>query len=429
MDDDHRHQYALNEAGQWVNAQNLPFMRGAVYFCDCPQKHPLKHVKPSGKEGKRYFSDYFAHINSAGSKRKNRDDSMSCCNGAGESMVHRLAKHKLRECINMLSFAVEECISCSWKKIYTFTDCSVNLEITSVDKLWRYDCIVHDNEGNKFFALEVVHTHFTSEKKAQSTKHCGLGIAEFLAEDVLKMSSANSRLRNLLCQKRHCDSCERILISAAQLGQFEQEINVWLNSEQVIFDALLKKSKYIQFEKDLMLMESPVVRAKAVIEQYQQSVWIESGRLWRVCLQGNINSSLSGFLINVNNDTRFPVSFMFLLILDRNWTSNKAERIRVELEKIWEQHSICNDLVYAVCCDTILSRTRYLHEGERSIFKCCLFPVFKRVEREHRLCANCGLYGHTSETCRRRFCTRCGRGGHSFNNCFATTTVNGRSIK
>lgn len=422
----------MDESGKWVNAQTTPFKRSAIYFCECPQKHRLKHVKPTGKREKRSFSDYFAHI-STGSKRKqsilNHDNVEVQCSGAGESMKHRLAKHKLRECINSVSFVIEACISCTWEKVLTFTECTVRLEISSADGLWRYDCLVYNSEGAKFYALEVAHTHFSSERKVLLTRHCGLGIAEFLADDVLQWESANKRLQNLLCQKIHCKSCSLKLICDAQLWQYEQEVDGWLDLEDIIFASLLKELKHTEFKNNLMLLRSPIDQAKAVVEQYQQIIWIESGRLWKICLEGRISRSLGGFLINVSSNSFIPVDYVFLLVLDRDWDIGKAERIRMELRAIWEQHSICSDLVYAICCNTILNRINILHQGGCNVFRCCLFPIFKRVEKDHQLCANCGGYGHSSEVCRRRFCTRCGRRGHSSTNCFASSTVNGRIME
>ena len=56
------HQYALDIRGEWVNAKVTKYRKHSVFFCDCPAKHKMKLVKPSGRLGKRLFCDYFAHV-------------------------------------------------------------------------------------------------------------------------------------------------------------------------------------------------------------------------------------------------------------------------------------------------------------------------------------------------------------------------------
>jgi hypothetical protein len=48
-----------------------------------------------------------------------------------------------------------------------------------MNKRWRYDCMVYDNEGGRLCALEIAHTHFSGETKIQDTfKMEGILIAE-----------------------------------------------------------------------------------------------------------------------------------------------------------------------------------------------------------------------------------------------------------
>ncbi len=56
------HQYAFDISGNWVNAQQTKFKQYQIFFCECPQKHKMKLVKPSGRCDKRPFCDYFAHV-------------------------------------------------------------------------------------------------------------------------------------------------------------------------------------------------------------------------------------------------------------------------------------------------------------------------------------------------------------------------------
>jgi hypothetical protein len=382
-------------------------------------------LKPSGKEGRRAFSDYFAHVIS-GSKRKNTMSSVRC--SQGESLEHRKAKHWLREHINWLSFAIERCITCGMEKVLNFVECTVKLEINSSDKRWRYDCLVYDNEGTKFYVLEVAYTHFSSTEKIRSTRHSGLGIAEFLVEDIMALSPTNGRIKNLLCENICCETCNRRSIHDAILQHYEQEILTWLEFEDIVFDSLLEAFKCIEFQRSLTLIESISDRAKAVLEEFQNKIWVRSGRLWKICLKGRISRSLSGFIIDVSNDSRIPANAMFLMVIERTWESGAAQKIHMELGKIWEKHSICQDLVYAVCCDTILNRVGSLQQNDFTIFNCCLFAILKTKESQYQICANCGTHGHTSVCCKRLFCTRCGRGGHSFQRCYARTSVTGDLI-
>jgi hypothetical protein len=55
-------------------------------------------------------------------------------------------------------------------------------------------------------ALEIFHTHATGCEKVNSTRQCGLAIAEFRAEDVLNMQPGDM-LENLQMRVRFCDSC------------------------------------------------------------------------------------------------------------------------------------------------------------------------------------------------------------------------------
>ena len=186
-----RHQYAFDANGIRVHARDG--LKGVPYYCDCPERHPLKLVPPSGLGGKRSFSDYFAHYGG------------SSCMSGGESMKHKLAKHKLCELAANLSFALERCKHCGWTRYFKSDGHTVQIEVQSTDKCLRYDGLLHDKHGTPVIALEVRHTHASSRDKIDSTRS-SLGFAEFMVDDVL--SSTDGRLHNVEAVLHPvCDNC------------------------------------------------------------------------------------------------------------------------------------------------------------------------------------------------------------------------------
>jgi hypothetical protein len=196
------HQYAYDTQGRWVNAKQTIYEKYQVYYCDCPEKHKLKLVKPSGNTGKRPFCDYFAH-QTIPDKRQRVNETCS----QGESEVHRLAKHKLRETVGSYFFPVFRCQCCSKETIVDSLGGSVDIEVSSSDKLWRYDCLL--KIGHLAVVMEVVHTHLTGPTKVEATRLNGIEIAEFKAEDVMKMEG-NTKLDNVKLRHGVCDMCTRV---------------------------------------------------------------------------------------------------------------------------------------------------------------------------------------------------------------------------
>ena len=187
------HQYALDANGIWVYARDG--FKGVPYYCDCPERHPLKLVPPSGLDGKRPFSDYFAHYGG------------SNCMSGGESMKHRLAKHKLRELAANLSFTMERCKNCGWTKEFHSDGHTVRIEVQSTDKCWRYDTLLSDKYNTPVFALEVRNTHASSQDKIDSTRR-SIGFAEFMVDDVLR--STDGHLHNVeVVSHKGCNNCKK----------------------------------------------------------------------------------------------------------------------------------------------------------------------------------------------------------------------------
>jgi hypothetical protein len=185
---DEFHQYALDEAGEWIHARDAK--KSEKYYCDCPDRHILKLVGPSGRACKRSFKHYFAHYGT------------STCTSGGESMIHRLAKHKLRELVSTLTFVMERCPGCKRPKRFRASGHTISLEVRSEDGLWRYDCLLKDARGTPVFALEVAHTHFSSLSKLNAIRS-HMGFAEFNAKHILEATDGSLEnldpVQNVLC--------------------------------------------------------------------------------------------------------------------------------------------------------------------------------------------------------------------------------------
>ena len=209
------HQYAFDSNGNWVNANKTEYKKHQVYFCECPERHSMKLVKPSGLPEKRPFCDYFAHVAPNFKRHKSMDETISavkssCCSG-GESFKHKNAKHILRELVGSYYFTTFRCQCCHAEEIMDSVGGSVSMEIVSVDKRWRYDCLL-EKDGKAVVAMEVVHTHLTGSVKIDSVRASGLEIVEFRVDDVMEMSKnsldgGRTKLDNIKIKSGKCEPC------------------------------------------------------------------------------------------------------------------------------------------------------------------------------------------------------------------------------
>jgi hypothetical protein len=201
--------YARNQNDHWVCASDAVHDSETYFFCDCPDRHKMKLVKPSGNPDKRRFMDYFAHI-SCGHKRANGETVITCRSG-GESEEHKNAKHKLREMVGQFSFVVAKCRNCRLELVEDGLNASILVEIQSDDRKWRYDCVLIRNDV-KVIALEIYHKHATTQSKVFATRQDGLQIAEFRAEDVNALVPGtkinNLQVRAFLCLKCQIDQAD-----------------------------------------------------------------------------------------------------------------------------------------------------------------------------------------------------------------------------
>lgn len=405
--------YARDCKGLWVSAKLTKKRKYQAFFCDCPTQHRMKLVKPSGLVGKRLFGDYFAHIQSGHKKSKINSVRTECYSG-GESMIHRMAKHKLREFVGSYYFPVFCCCDCSSELDMDTTGCSVSIEVVSADKLWRYDCLL--KQGTlAVAALEVVHTHLTGLVKTQSVISSGLSIAEFRAEDVMAMTGdCRTRLDNLKmrvgrCEScliqlslswiRHCWECEMIELVASQHAEFENYVQ--MDNERREREALLK------LWGNVCQIGSPLKRCHEFIRLNIHKICIDSPLLG--CLRFSKSSSSEYGVLVSGFSSIFPTSHMFIFLVDDESVVNRRQ---------WKHPQVETSFHLFLHCKTVL---RYLSSPceEMVILKDCRWAILKALEKQTSTCANCGKQGHASETCLTNFCVRCGRRGHTSGQCFA----------
>lgn len=475
-----KHQFAREKDGRWVNAQKTVYNKMSRYVCECPQRHVLKLVKPSGKLGKRKFCDYFAHVTKKQkmcySTVKNKENPVQC-SGSGESVDHRMAKHRLREMQGLFTFPVQQCPRC--KTVAIEEDCSggkIHIEVRSVDAKWRYDCLLVRNDGSKL-ALEIVHTHYTTDAKVHATRLSGVEIAEFRASEVLNMTSAGVRLNNLLVRQVKCLHCMVLEGLEWFRDLYVEEFWIIWNFESLLEDAyfmgerkLLKKieMKRVTSEAELKWMSSVWESENWYIRELEYKIDEGYAILWRILeFQKSIHGispleAAKRILREYAEELCFIVPTMGEIEFDRVWKEDE-NGVYIKRENWWaSEDNICNKWndIYVYMfdddCDikwnlwkpdgiernfVIFLRTFKVigdlpmieykirnHENAHA-FKDCRWPILKQRERTiFGVCANCGIPRHTSEICRLKNCLRCGRKGHLSSRCFAKTHVNGGLI-
>jgi hypothetical protein len=235
-----RHQYARDILGNWVNATQTVYKPYQDFWCECPERHKMKLVKPSGLSGKRTFCDYFAHV----SDKRPENESICGPDCGGESLEHRLAKHKLREEVGSYFFPISHCQCCHSEVLVDSAGGSVKLEVVSADKLWRYDCLLRI--GNVDVALEVVHTHLTGCAKVDSTRNSGIEIAEFRAGDVMEMQG-RTKLDNIKMRVEMCHNC-------SVLGAYKADVDELLKLDESIANGYRETGKR---KREMSLDEIP----------------------------------------------------------------------------------------------------------------------------------------------------------------------------
>ena len=416
------HSYALDCRGLWVNAKLTSKRKHQEFFCDCPTKHKMKLVKPSGLTCRRAFEDYFAHI-PTGHKKSKKDSVRNACYHGGESLKHRMAKHKLRELVGNYRFPLFYCQDCRDETIMDTTGCSVDIEVVSADKKWRYDCLLKQ-ESLPVAALEVVHTHLTGSVKAQSVRDSGLAIAEFCVEDVMAMSGETmTKLENLKMQMRRCESC-LIKLSLFWISQcWSEDISELLESQKAEYENYMLMDKARREREAVLIIWRNAARISNYLERCQEFIRLNIGKIQiKTPLLGSFTFSRSsacayGVMIS-GFSTHLPTNHVFIFLVNDASQVNRTQ---------WKNPLLEDSFHVFLHASTVLS---YLGSPCEDLVTLndCRWPILKSIERQDSICAACGKHGHDSATCFYKFCVKCGRKGHTRNACFARRDVLGHPL-
>jgi hypothetical protein len=366
----------------------------------------MKLVKPSGRLGKRLFCDYFAHV-SKSAKHDNGSLSVHQCNNGGESLIHRLAKQRLREMVGRYYFSVFCCTECEEEEYVITRGCEVSIEVRSSDGKWRYDCLLSKGTA-PLAALEVVHTHSSGVEKVSAVRSSGLEIAEFRADDIMNELVDGRKemveIDNLLMRRGKCQECLMKLALMWHRDCFVDELYELIRQEEAIgfnYERINTLQRVLSIEPRLkrckrLFRLGMKIRARIHIPRIGEITCTKTEDWEHGVL-------LSGFNKNI------PTDKICVFLFQDNSDIHSIN---------WQHRSIRRDFHVFIRCPTILNQLGSLAK-ELVCFNDCRWPLLKGLERTIGLCANCGRNGHTSEMCYSKFCVRCGRSGHSFNKCYA----------
>jgi len=416
----HDHQYALDSSGKWINAAKTAYKAGVVYFCDCPDRHRMKLVKSSGRDDRRHFSDYFAHV----TPKHKLNGKVISCRPCGESALHRIAKQKLREMQGKYTFAVEECPECHKKVLEDCSGGQIRIEVSSSNGRWRYDCMLFRDE-KPAMALEILHTHATSREKIENTRASGLLLAEFRADEVNNMTEGG-QLCNLQTVFRQCKICRDLEVKLLRLEELELECDI-LADQQSDICAAYEKQWNIQNIELLIELKPLKEKAKSIIEIFCDILIIENPRYGDVPV---LPSKTLEHGFELERGDGLPTKHMYLLLVDN---AEEDDCLFIQSQLLFAHGlQIERDFVLVLHASTLvcrLSQIKAAYMNSDSFYlKDCKWPILKTIEDGHNICASCGKRGHKSEKCFRKFCTLCGFLGHTQIRCFAKQNVMGEKV-
>lgn len=340
---------------EWIDAKQTEYQTHSTYFCDCPDLHRMKLVKPSGVLGKRGFCDYFAHV---GKRIKTHDDAdpSQTCRSGGESLIHREAKHALREMVGKYLFTTFRCLCCGDEKSVYTDDCSVTIESTSQDGKWRYDCLLW-RAGVRVAALEVVHTHITGKRKADAARASGLEIAEFRAADVMdaigrckESAGCTNLIDNLQLRVGKCGAC------LLELGVKWYEKCYADELAELVRQASVLQMYYAHVYKVKAVAVNPVMsKCKQLLRQgLHDGVQIHVKGVGKVSCSDSVEWEhgllASGF--NMDIHTR-----QICIVILQDGVDPRSLRLR------WNYKSIKRKFYFFINCATILQRLSMACEG------------------------------------------------------------------
>jgi len=404
-------QYALDTNGSWANAKLTEYKKHSQFFCGCAERHNVKLVKPSGVLGKRPFSDYFAHV----SKKFKSSDTQHVCmsmSRSGESTDHFNAKHMLREMVGRYTFTTFRCTSCLRAENMTTSGCEVSIERTSTDGRWRYDCLLTRGRVD-IAALEVVHSHKVSVEKADAVRASGLEIAEFRAEDILKLLSVQPtntvHLENLLVKLGKCQNCL---------------VNAWFVWHRLCLEEelreLIRQDEAIAVHYNNIHEHGAIMQIIPVIDRCQGLLMFHLRRGVHIEIPGvgdvichKAHKWTHGILVTRFSSSCRIATWKLCIVL--------FDGVECDIERKYPHPNFHRKFHIFLHCSTVLHRLgHYTGSDKREfVFKDCRWPILKKFESSNKICANCGKRGHVSDNCYERFCVRCGRNGHVREGCYA----------
>lgn len=450
-------QYAHDVHGSWVGAKKTKYRKHIQFFCDCPERHQLKLVKPSGILGKRPFADYFAHV----SKKFKSSHMNSCISmvGRGESVDHFNAKHMLREMVGRYTFTNFRCTSCLQTQDMNTDGCEVHIESTSTDGRWRYDCLLTRGHAD-IAALEVVHSHKVTPEKAAAVRASGLEIAEFRAQDVLQnLGRETVHLENLLVR---LGKCQRCLVNAWLVWRKEclteelqeltrqdaviathysniHEATIKLRVQQAEVVAVYKREFTAWLARCFLDEVQEIIEQENAVAVYYNDMY-EHARILNI--ETVIDRCKCLLMFNCRLGLRYGIHLQVPIIgnitchkahtwthglIVTNFTCNThlaSEKICIvlfsdgdEITRKYPHPNVHRQFHVFLHCSSVLRCLGRYTDNPQTLFVDCRWPMLKNLEQSQSICANCGKYGHRSDHCSHKFCVRCGRTGHLLQRC------------
>jgi len=317
-------------------------------------------------------------------------------------MQHRIAKHMLRELVNTVSFAESQCPNCYCRVLLNLENCTIRLEMKSDDGLWRYDCMAYNEDGVKFYALEVVNTHYSGQKKVESTRQDGLGIAEFLVSDVMQLGRDHRTiLNNLLTETKLCHSCNMKRIDQDCLWFYEKEQWGWIELESLMFIAMNDAFERAKLICQLKLCSDSLEQARLIIDHSLDRSYMYSGIHGNIELdQGCFNWQSYGFTIDQ----------YVIIMMDDMWDRQDGRAIHATLKSLCNARNTCIHCIMAMRINTVINTFQRTPQDECMKFNNCLFPILMQIQTKQNICANCGIYGHSNIQCYKKTCYKCSFG-------------------
>jgi hypothetical protein len=272
-------------------------------------------------------------------------------------------------------------------------------------------------------AMEVVYKHLTSDFKASSVRASGLKIAEFRAEDVLRISKeGRTKLENLKIRTKKCQDC---LLKASYCWHrdcFVDELFELIRQENEVFenftliDAQKKeRERRRKLLENVLRIDDPCKKCQALIKLFLCRLQVTVPQLGTISFTEAMDCP-NGLLVQGFNKP-LPTKQMCIFFVMNPQTIHRMP---------WKHVSVDIPFHIFLHCSTVLREFSSLQDDPNSgtiTLKDCRWPILKQVEATYGFCANCSRHGHHSGNCMIHICRRCGRKGHLQTECFAIKNI------